>query len=60
MCIVIYVEDVGGLLRVQPLPLVYWMPALVFAVLMLAADELRRRHIRRHPGGWLQKYTYYD
>ncbi|XP_052124315.1 sodium/potassium-transporting ATPase subunit alpha-1-like [Frankliniella occidentalis] len=60
MCIVIYVEDVGYFLRVQPLPLVYWVPALVFSLLMLGTDELRRRHIRRHPGGWVQKYTYYD
>ncbi|KAK3930546.1 Sodium/potassium-transporting ATPase subunit alpha, partial [Frankliniella fusca] len=52
MCIVIYVEDVGYFLRVRPLPLVYWTPALVFSLLMLATDELRRRHIRRHPGGW--------
>ncbi|KAJ1526859.1 hypothetical protein ONE63_008417 [Megalurothrips usitatus] len=60
MCIIIYVEDIGSLVRVQPLPLVYWTPALLFAALMLATDELRRLHIRRHPGGWLQKYTYYD
>ena len=56
----LYVGAVSSLVRVQPVPLVYWLPGVFFSLLLLATDELRRLHIRRHPGGWVQKYTYYD
>ncbi|CAD5227303.1 unnamed protein product [Bursaphelenchus xylophilus] len=37
----------------------WWFPALPFAVIIFLYDEFRRFLIRRNPGGWVERETYY-
>lgn len=46
-------------LRMYPLKFVWWLPALPFMVSIFIYDEARRFYIRRNPGGWLERETYY-
>ena len=34
-------------------------PALSFSILIFVYDEVRKYIIRRYPGGWVEKETYY-
>nr|AFU25683.1 Na+,K+ ATPase alpha-subunit 1B [Lygaeus kalmii] len=46
-------------LRMYPLKFVWWLPALPFMVVIFIYDEVRRFYLRRNPGGWLERETYY-
>merc|ERR1712226_1796082 len=46
-------------LRMYPLKINWWFPALPFSVVIFIYDELRKFLLRRHPGGWIEKETYY-
>ena len=46
-------------LRMYPLYINWWIPPLPFAALILFYDEMRKYHLRRNPGGWVEKETYY-
>ncbi|GFQ66821.1 hypothetical protein TNCT_13941 [Trichonephila clavata] len=46
-------------LRMFPLKINWWFPALPFSILIFCYDELRRFIIRRNPGGWVEMETYY-
>ena len=46
-------------LRMYPLKLNWWFPAIPFSVLIFCYDELRKFLLRRNPGGWIEKETYY-
>nr|CAA32638.1 unnamed protein product [Drosophila melanogaster] len=46
-------------LRMYPLKLVWWFPAIPFALAIFIYDETRRFYLRRNPGGWLEQETYY-
>uniref|UniRef100_A0A0N5A3I6 Sodium/potassium-transporting ATPase subunit alpha n=1 Tax=Parastrongyloides trichosuri TaxID=131310 RepID=A0A0N5A3I6_PARTI len=46
-------------LRMYGLRFSWWFPALPFSILIFVYDELRRYCIRRWPGGWVEKETYY-
>ena len=35
------------------------MPPMPFAVLIVIYDEIRKLILRHHPGGWVEKETYY-
>lgn len=37
----------------------WWLPPLPFMVVIFIYDECRRFYIRRNPGGWLERETYY-
>jgi hypothetical protein len=37
----------------------WWLPALPFSFLIFVYDETRRYFIRRFPGGWVERETYY-
>uniref|UniRef100_A0A914CYT8 Na(+)/K(+)-exchanging ATPase n=1 Tax=Acrobeloides nanus TaxID=290746 RepID=A0A914CYT8_9BILA len=37
----------------------WWFPALPFSLLIFIYDECRRYCIRRWPGGWIERETYY-
>jgi sodium/potassium-transporting ATPase subunit alpha len=37
----------------------WWFPALPFSILIFVFDEARRFLIRRYPGGWVERETYY-
>jgi len=46
-------------LRMYPLKLYWWFPALPFSLLIFVYDEIRRFILRRNPGGWVENETYY-
>merc|ERR1712106_628125 len=46
-------------LRMYPLKLYWWFPAMPFSFLIFIYDEGRRYLLRRNPGGWVEHETYY-
>merc|ERR1712141_202884 len=46
-------------LRMYPLYFNWWLPAIPFSVLIFCYDETRKFLLRRNPGGWIEKETYY-
>jgi sodium/potassium-transporting ATPase subunit alpha len=37
----------------------WWFPAFPFSIAIWVYDEVRRYILRRYPGGWVEKETYY-
>ncbi|CAG2169936.1 unnamed protein product [Oppiella nova] len=54
-----YCPGMPLLLRLYPLKLSWWFPALPFSLLIFVYDEARRFILRRNPGGWIELETYY-
>ena len=46
-------------LRMYPLAFTWWLPAIPFSILIFVYDETRKWILRQHPGGWVEKETYY-
>merc|ERR1712002_44791 len=46
-------------LRMYPLKWNWWLPALPFSCMIFIYDECRKFLLRRNPGGWIEKETYY-
>merc|ERR1719422_2899233 len=46
-------------LRMYPLLINWWLPALPFSLLIFCYDETRKFLLRRNPGGWIEHETYY-
>ena len=46
-------------LRMYPLKINWWIPAIPFSILIFCYDEVRKYLLRRNPGGWLESETYY-
>jgi sodium/potassium-transporting ATPase subunit alpha len=46
-------------LKMYPLKINWWFPAIPFSLLIFIFDEVRKWLIRRFPGGWVEKETYY-
>jgi sodium/potassium-transporting ATPase subunit alpha len=46
-------------LNMYPLKFVWWLPAMPFSLLILVYDECRKFLLRRSPGGWVERETYY-
>ena len=46
-------------LKMYPLKFNWWFPALPFSLLIFVFDETRKFLLRRNPGGWVEKETYY-
>ncbi|XP_040567091.2 sodium/potassium-transporting ATPase subunit alpha [Lepeophtheirus salmonis] len=46
-------------LRMYPLKINWWLPALPFSLLIFVYDEVRKFLLRRQPGGWIEQETYY-
>uniref|UniRef100_A0A914XQ54 Sodium/potassium-transporting ATPase subunit alpha n=1 Tax=Plectus sambesii TaxID=2011161 RepID=A0A914XQ54_9BILA len=61
-CLAAFMAYCPGLdngLRMYGLRFSWWFPALPFSVLIFVYDETRRFLIRRYPGGWVERETYY-
>uniref|UniRef100_A0A8C0HUX8 Sodium/potassium-transporting ATPase subunit alpha n=1 Tax=Balaenoptera musculus TaxID=9771 RepID=A0A8C0HUX8_BALMU len=54
-----YTPGMDVALRMYPLKITWWLCATPYSILILVYDEIRKLIIRRHPGGWLEKETYY-
>jgi len=46
-------------LRMYPLYFNWWLPALPFSLAIFIYDECRKYLLRRNPGGWIERETYY-
>merc|ERR1711892_16680 len=46
-------------LRMYPLKINWWLPAIPFSILIYCYDETRKFLLRRSPGGWIENETYY-
>ncbi|XP_075678682.1 sodium/potassium-transporting ATPase subunit alpha-B-like isoform X2 [Dermatophagoides pteronyssinus] len=46
-------------LRMYPLKFSWWLIAIPFSILIFIYDEVRRYILRRNPGGWVERETYY-
>jgi len=46
-------------LRMYPLKFNWWLPAIPFSILIFIYDECRKFILRRNPGGWVERETYY-
>ncbi|XP_038065477.1 sodium/potassium-transporting ATPase subunit alpha-3-like [Patiria miniata] len=54
-----YTPGLENGLRMYPLRIGWWFVAIPFSVLIFVYDECRRFLLRRNPGGWVEKETYY-
>merc|ERR1712243_39151 len=46
-------------LRMYPLKINWWLPAMPFSLMIWCYDETRKALLRANPGGWIEKETYY-
>jgi len=53
------VPGVSLALGMYPLKLSYWLAPIPFAIIIFLYDEIRKWFIRRFPGGWVERVTYY-
>lgn len=58
-CVLSYTPGMDKGLRMYPLKINWWIPAMPFSLLILIYDETRRFILRRNPGGWVERETYY-
>merc|ERR1711913_240 len=58
-CVLSYTPGMDKGLRMYPLKINWWLPALPFSLLIFCYDETRKFLLRRNPGGWIEHETYY-
>ncbi|XP_056610068.1 sodium/potassium-transporting ATPase subunit alpha-1b [Triplophysa dalaica] len=54
-----YCPGMGVALRMYPLKPNWWFCAFPFSLLIFIYDEIRKLILRRNPGGWVERETYY-
>lgn len=54
-----YTPGMSNGLRMYPLHWTWWFPAVPFSLAIWVYDEIRRYILRRYPGSWLDRETYY-
>ncbi|CAF4526106.1 unnamed protein product, partial [Rotaria sp. Silwood2] len=59
VAIVSYMPCLGTALNIYPMKFHWWLPALFSAFLIMIYDEVRKHLIRKHPGGWMERQTYF-
>jgi sodium/potassium-transporting ATPase subunit alpha len=58
-CFLCYCPGMDLLLKLYPIKVSWWFPAMPFSLLIFLYDEARRFILRRNPGGWVELETYY-
>ncbi|XP_054979263.1 sodium/potassium-transporting ATPase subunit alpha-2-like [Sorex araneus] len=58
-CILSYTPGMDKALRMYPLKLLWWLCPVPYSIIIFIYDEIRRLIIRRFPGCWLERETYY-
>jgi len=59
-CFLSYTPGMDKGLRMYPLKINWWLPAIPFSLLIFTYDELRKMLLRRlPPGNWVERETYY-
>jgi len=54
-----YTPGLNTGLRLRPMNASWWFIAFPFSLLIFIYDECRRYFLRRYPGGWVERETYY-
>ncbi|XP_067300314.1 sodium/potassium-transporting ATPase subunit alpha-1b isoform X3 [Pseudorasbora parva] len=54
-----YCPGMDVALRMYPLKLSWWFCAFPYSLLIFIYDEIRKLVLRRNPGGWVERETYY-
>merc|ERR1711931_604818 len=54
-----YTPGLNTALRLRPLNAPWWFIGIPFSLLIFIYDEIRRFLLRRNPGGWVERETYY-
>jgi len=54
-----YTPGMDVFLKLYPLKLSWWFPALPFSLVIFLYDEGRRYVLRKYPGGFIERETYY-
>lgn len=54
-----YCPGMGVALRMYPLKVTWWFCAFPYSLLIFVYDEVRKLLLRRYPGGWVEKESYY-
>nr|XP_032800922.1 sodium/potassium-transporting ATPase subunit alpha-3 isoform X8 [Petromyzon marinus] len=54
-----YTPGMDVALRMYPLKLSWWFCAFPYSLLIFIYDEVRKFILRRNPGGWVERETYY-
>lgn len=57
--LIVYVPIFNQFVYTAPVPWIIWMTAIPYAILLLILDELRKYMIRKYPGGWFERETYF-
>merc|ERR1712184_63032 len=57
--ILCYTPGMDKGLKMYPLKINWWFPAIPFSLLIFIFDESRKFLLRQYPGGWIEKETYY-
>eukprot|EP01129_Flabellula_baltica_P001518 TRINITY_DN1145_c0_g1_i1.p1 TRINITY_DN1145_c0_g1~~TRINITY_DN1145_c0_g1_i1.p1 ORF type:complete len:1074 (+),score=311.27 TRINITY_DN1145_c0_g1_i1:19-3240(+) len=58
--LLVYLPPVNWVLLTRPLELYhFFLPALPFSVMIFCYDEVRKSIIRKNPGGYIEKFTYW-
>jgi len=61
-CLAIFLVYTPGMevaFNTMPIQFVHWLPAVPFSMLIFVFDELRKAGLRKWPGGFLERETYY-
>ncbi|XP_059138721.1 sodium/potassium-transporting ATPase subunit alpha-like [Physella acuta] len=54
-----YCPGMDTALRMQPLRFTWWLVPLPYSVMIFIYDEVRKYLLRRYPGGFVERETYY-
>merc|ERR1712062_442457 len=57
--ILCYTPGMDKGLKMYPLKINWWFPAIPFSALIFVFDEVRKYLLRQNPGGWIERETYY-
>lgn len=56
---IVYIPGLNTTFQMEPVEWYIFLPAVPFAVIIVVYDEYRKYLIRKHPGGWVERETYY-
>lgn len=57
--VVVYCPGINRFMQMEPIDPILLLPSLVFAAVIFVYDEIRKYIIRKRPGGWVERETYY-
>ncbi|GMH44219.1 hypothetical protein BSKO_12153 [Bryopsis sp. KO-2023] len=54
-----YVPFLNTIFGTRPINFLHWFPGVPWSMLIFVYDEVRKGQMRRNPGGWLDRFTYW-